>query len=312
MAFHRNIGENPNSINSLQRNQALQISNHLKGILITTLGVIILSPDAILMRLLNAETFTVLFWRGVSLSIGITVLMFIMYRRETVKQFLNIGKSGLLIAFMFALSTFCFTTAIQNTSIPNTLVIISTSPIFAALFSWLFLKEKVKLITWIAMLIIIAAIAAIMSSSLGSGSFLGDLSALGSAVFMAVMFTMTRRNKAVNMVPAMAISGIFAALIATLLLTTSRGTFVLAAESVPYLVLGGIFTSIAFALITLGPRYMPAPEVGLIMPLETVLGSYLGWVFLKEEPSMLTLVGGIVVIATLIIHAWLSLKQTQK
>jgi len=235
--------------------------------------------------------------------------MLIMYRKETIKQFIKIGKPGLLIALIFALSTLCFTSAIQNTSISNTLVIISTSPMFAALFSWIFLKEKIKLITWIAMIIIIGAIAAIMSKSFASGSFFGDFSAFGSAILMAISFTLTRRYKAINMVPAMAISGIIASLISIPFVIATGTTFALSTNAIPYLIFGGCFISIAFALITLGPRYMPAPEVGLIMPLETVLGSYLGWIFLREEPSMLTIVGGLVVITTLSIHAWLSLKD---
>ncbi len=264
------------------------------------------------MRMLNADTLTVLFWRGVSFFIGIIILMLVMYRQNTLQQFIKIGKPGLLIGVIFAFSTICFTAAIQNTSISNTLVIISTSPIFAALFSWIFLKEKIKMITWVAMLIIIAAITAIMSNSAASGGLLGDISAFGTSILMAISFTLTRRYKDTNMVPAMAISGLLAALIAIPLIITTGSTFALMPSVFPYLILAGITITIAFALITLGPRYMPAPEVGLIMPLETVLGSYLGWIFLREEPSMLTVIGGLVVIATLCIHAWLSLKATKK
>ena len=290
----------------------MQISDHLKGILITTLGVIILSPDAILLRLLNADTLTVLFWRGASLFVGITVLMLLIFKADTLKQFIKIGRPGLIIALVFASSTFCFTAAIQNTSISNTLVIISTSPMFAALFSWIFLKEKVKLITWIAMIIIIGAIAAIMSHSASEGSLFGDLCAFASSIFMAISFTIMRRHKQVSMIPAMAISGIFAMLMASPLIIKTESTFLLSSNAIPYLILAAIFISIAFALITLGPRYMPAPEVGLIMPLETVLGSYLGWIFLQEEPNRLTIIGGIIVIVALFIHAWLSLKDSKK
>ncbi len=287
----------------------MQISDHLKGILLTTAGVIILSPDAILMRLLNADTWTILFWRGITFSFGITLLMFLMYRRDTIRQFMKIGKPGIIMGIIFSLSTLCFTVAIQNTSISNALVIISTSPMFGALFSWIFLKEKIKVITWIAMLVIFAAIVTIMSNSFASGGLLGDISAFGTSIFMATSFTITRRYKAVNMVPAMAISGVMATLIAIPLIITSTDSFLLSSNAIPYLIATGVFVTIAFALITLGPRYMPAPEVGLIMPLETVLGSYLGWLYLKEEPSLLTLVGGVVVIVTLIIHALLSLKK---
>jgi len=290
----------------------LQISDHLKGILLTTTGVIILSPDAILMRLLNADTWTILFWRGITFSSGITLLMLLMYRRGTIQQFIKIGKPGVIIGIIFSLSTLCFTVAIQNTSISNTLVIISTSPMFGALFSWIFLKEKIKIITWVAMVIIFVATAAIMYNSFASGGLVGDISAFGTSIFMATTFTIMRRYKEVNMVPAMAISGIAATLMAIPLIIASTSSFLLTANAIPYLIATGILVPIAFALITLGPRYMPAPEVGLIMPLETVLGSYLGWLFLKEQPSELTLIGGILVIAILIIHASLSLKKPIK
>ena len=288
----------------------MQNSDHLKGILLTTAGVIILSPDAILMRLLNADTWTILFWRGITFSTGITLLMLLMYRRGTIQQFIKIGKPGVIIGIIFSLSTLCFTVAIQNTSISNTLVIISTSPMFGALFSWIFLKEKIKIITWVAMVIIFVATATIMYNSFASGGLVGDISAFGTSIFMATTFTIMRRYKEVNMVPAMAISGIAATLMAIPLIIASTSSFLLTANAIPYLIATGILVHIAFALITLGPRYMPAPEVGLIMPLETVLGSYLGWLFLKEQPSELTLIGGILVIATLIIHTSLSLKKT--
>ncbi len=287
----------------------MHISDHLKGILITTLGVIILSPDALIIRLLNADTWTVMIWRGTAFAIGITLIMLLTYREKTIQQFIKIGKPGLMIGLFFGCSNLCFTAAIQNTSIANTLVIIATSPMFAALFTWMFLGEKIKTITWVAMLIIFASIFVIMSDSLETGGILGDLSAFGSAIFIAISFTFTRRHKEVNMVPAMALSGILIALVSIPAILSTGGTFKLLPEVVPFLILGGAISSTAFALITLGPRYMPAPEVSLIMPLETVLGTYLGWLFISEKPSSLTIIGGIIIILTLVAHSWVSLKN---
>ncbi len=290
----------------------MQISEHLKGILITTLGVIILSPDALLIRLLNTDTWTAVFWRGVAFAVGILVLMLLTYRQKTVQQFKKVGKAGLLIGLIFGFSSLCFTASIQNTSIANTLVIIATAPVFASLFSWLFLKEKVHLRTGIAMLIVFTAIASIMSNSFQAGGFWGDLFALGTAIFMATSFTLTRRHKEINMVPAMVLSGIVSAFIASLIISNTTGSYKLNSDAIPYLILGGLVVTIAFALITLGPRYISAPEVSLIMPLEIVFGSYLGWIFLSERPSNLTIIGGFAVVLTLIIHSWLSLKAQQK
>lgn len=288
------------------------MSQHLKGILITTLGVLILSPDALLIRLLYADTWAVIFWRGLVFSAGITILMLLSYRSNTLSQFKKIGKPGLLIGVIFGLSSLLFATSIQNTSIANTLVIISTSPAFAAIFSWYFLKEKIPLRTLIAMFIIFVTIAAIMSDSLEVGSFFGDLCAMGTSILIAISFTYTRKHKETNMVPAMAISGLISAAIAAIVTINVHDSLKLEPEVIPYLILAGIVISTAFALITLGPRYIPAAEVSLIMPLETVFGSYLGWIFLQEKPPMLTLLGGIIIITTLTIHAWITLKSSKE
>ena len=288
----------------------MQISDHLKGILLTTIGVIILSPDAILMRLLYADTWTLAFWRGIAFATGITTIMLLLHGKNAIGRFIATGKAGLLISLVFSCSILTFTFAIQNTSIANTLIIISTSPMFAALLSRFFLGEKISLNTWVAIFIILAAIMAISFNSLESGDIYGDISALGTAMCIAISFTLMRRHKEVNMVPAMALSGIIVAVIASLIIFAMGGTMKLKPEAIPYLIMMGIVTSTAFAFITLGPRYISAPEVSLIMPLETVMGSYLAWVFLSEAPSIITIIGGLIVILTLTIHSWLSLKKT--
>jgi len=285
------------------------MSQHLKGLLITTLGVLILSPDALLIRLLHADTWTVVFWRGLAFSIGTTLIMLLIYRQDTIRQFIKIGKPGLMIGLIFGFSSLLFTTAIQNTSIANTLVIVSTSPAFAALFSWIFLKEMIQLRTFVTMIIIFAAIAMIMWNSIKADGFWGDLSAVGTSILIAISFTFTRKHKETNMVPAMALSGLIGAGIAGVVAISTQTALRLEPEAIPYLILSGIVISTAFALITLGPRYITAPEVSLIMPLETVFGSYLGWIFLSEKPTIITLIGGLIIILTLVIHTWLTHKK---
>jgi len=61
-------------------------------------------------------------------------------------------------------------------------------------------------------------------------------------------------------------------------------------------------------LVLLGPRYLPAPEVGLILLLETVLGPYWVWLALGEDPGARALAGGAIVIGVLVLHSALSLR----
>ena len=67
--------------------------------------------------------------------------------------------------------------------------------------------------------------------------------------------------------------------------------------------------AIPFVLITLAPRYITAAEVNLFFLLETVLGPFWVWLVIKEQPSAETIVGGVVIIATIATHSILSLKK---
>ena len=128
-----------------------------------------------------------------------------------------------------------------------------------------------------------------MSGSIGGENLVGDFFALITAVMMGFTFTLTRKYKDVNMVPVNAIGGLIAALIAFLM----ANQITVPAEVVRYIIAMGVILSISFSLITIAPRYMPAAEVGMIMPLETVLGSLIAWYVISEAPTMNAIIGGL-------------------
>ncbi len=274
------------------------MTNHLKGLLMSFIGVIILSPDSLLIRLADADSWTVLFWRGLLMSIGVTILLLFTYRSKTIDEIKKIGRGGLW--------TFVF--AIMLTSIANTLVIISTSPIWIAIISWLTLGEKASLVTWLAMIVVFIGIYIVMSANFGGQNLVGDLFALITAILMGFVFTLVRKYKAVNMVPTMSIGGIIAALIALIF----APTIAIKPEAIIYVISMGVILSISFSLITLAPRYMPAAEVGMIMPLETVLGTLIAWKVIHEAPSSNAIIGGTIVVVTLFCYAWYSANLASK
>ena len=75
------------------------------------------------------------------------------------------------------------------------------------------------------------------------------------------------------------------------------------------LLLGLLLLPVAFGLLTLGPRYITAPEVSLLMLLETAIGPLIVWLALGETPSDLALIGGGIVLGTLILHALVGLRR---
>ena len=65
----------------------------------------------------------------------------------------------------------------------------------------------------------------------------------------------------------------------------------------------------ALGLLTVGPRYITAPEVSLLLPIETVVGPLIVWAVLGEKPSTAALFGGALVIAALTVHSYIGLRS---
>jgi len=284
------------------------VNSHIKGLLIAFFGILILTPDAVLVRLADSNSWTVLFWRGIFFATGIIVILLITYRSKAINELINIGKEGVLIGLLTALGGTSFVLAIHYTSIAKTLVIISISPIMVAIVSLIMLKEKPALYTWLSMIIVFIGIYIVMSGDTSGINLMGNLFALAAVVIGGFSFTLLRKYKNVNMVPAMAVNGIVIALIGFVF----ADSLVLSSQSMLYILASGVVLAVSFSLITIAPQYIPAPEVAMFFPLGTVLGTLMAWIVVKEQPSSNALIGGSIVIVTLFCHAWYSTKLAQK
>ena len=284
------------------------MNSHLKGLLIAFFGIVILTPDAVLVRLADSNSWTVLFWRGIFFAAGIIVILLITYRSKAVNELINIGKGGVLIGLLTALGGTSFILAIHYTSIAKTLVIISISPIMVAIVSLIMLKEKPALYTWLSMILVFIGIYIVMSGDTSGMNLMGNLFALAAVVIGGFSFTLLRKYKNVNMVPAMAVNGIAIALIGFVF----ADSLVLSSQSMLYILARGVVLAVSFSLITIAPQYIPAPEVAMFFPLGTILGTLMAWIVVKEQPPSNALIGGSIVIVTLFCHAWYSTKLTQK
>jgi drug/metabolite transporter (DMT)-like permease len=280
------------------------LTDHQKGLLFCILGVLTLTPDSLLVRLIGAEPFTLLVWRGSLQALAIFAFLAVVYRTRAMAEILAIGRTGVLLAVVFTGSTLFFIVALSLTAVADVLVIVAVAPLAAALLSRCFLGEGIPLRTWLAIAATLTGIALLVYEDLGSGSLLGDFAALGCALCIGASFTITRHGRAVSMVPAMALAGAITAVVALVPALLLEGGLGLAGAPLGYaLIMGLLVVPLSFSLITLGPRYLPAAEVGLLMLLETVLGPLWVWLALDERPGDLALLGGLIVLATLAGHS---------
>ena len=284
------------------------MNNHLKGLLIAFFGVLMLTPDPVLVRLADADTFTILFWRGIFYALGVLAILFATYRKNTFKELKNIGRPGIWIGILSGIGGVTFIAAIQYTSIAKVLVIISTAPMVVAIISWVIINEKPKLYTWISMLIIVTGIYIVMKGDTGTLNVMGSSLAVISIIAGGYSFALTRKYSNVNMVPAMIVN----ALVVSCVGLAFSSSFYLPFDSLIYVIAGGILLAIAFSLITLAPRFIPASEVAMFMPLGTIFGIISAWLVINEQPSSSSILGGSIVVITLFFHAWYSSKLQTK
>jgi drug/metabolite transporter (DMT)-like permease len=284
------------------------LTDHMKGLGITATGVIVLSPDALLLRLLSIDPFTTVFWRGLLMFVTLTAAMAIVHRGRVQDAFHAVGRWGLLSSAIYGVNLVAFVYSIANTAAANTLVIIASAPLFAAIWSRIFLRERVAPETWIATTLVIFGIAVVFWDGLGRGTWKGDVAALVTSICLSANFTVLRHRKHINMVPATALgalwgcAAVLAIGLAAPLSPNPRDVVVLA-------VLGFFVAPVAFGLITIGPRYITAPEVGLLMLLETILGPLWVWLALGQRASDVALSGGALVVVTLLAYFTIRLRR---
>ena len=283
------------------------MSSHAKGLLIAALAVLFITPDTLLIRLGGQEYGVTLFWRSLFTAVGLSLLIIAMNGRRTVQRIKALGRPGLLVALLFSLSNLTFLAAVQITTVANTLVIISSAPVFAALIGRAFLHERVPVRMWITTTIVITAIGFIFADGLGGVKWWGNLCALISALTLAITFTMTRHADDIDMTPALAGSSLISMVIAFFLATS---VIVPSTTLVIFAILGG-FLTLAFTLLFIAPRYIPAAEVSLIMPLETVFGTGLVWIVIGEEPSLRAIIGGSAIIVALTVNSVIGIHQNR-
>lgn len=281
---------------------------HSRGIAIATFGVVVLSFDAILVRLTVASGWDIVFWRGWLIFLALGAYLLIRYRPvslpATRRQWLAAG----VITVLYGVDTSLFVFSVSLTRVANTVVLLSCSPFFAAIFSWVFLGERVRLRTWMAIVAGMAGVLVVFSGSLELGTSLGDLLALLLAVFVGVTMTVLRSVPDLPRTPLVCGSGAVAGLLAWPL----ADPLSLSASSYGWLALMGLLQMpVASVLLMTATRYLPAPEVSLFLLIETVLGPLWVWLALGEEPPSLTLIGGAVILGAIAVHSWLQLRETR-
>ena len=280
----------------------MQILYKLPGYILVCFGGFCLSWGGFIIRSFEqASVWQILFLRSFFFLLGLTVFLFIVYKKNTLIKIKTSGLPALLGGFVLSFSFIAFVVAMSNTTVANVVFIISTQTMFLALFGFIYLKEKVSLIGSLSIFLAMSGILVMVGDSVSSGSLFGNLVALAIPINFAVLVMIIRKYKNLDMVPAIFYSGIFSCLYGLILSESFSFTF---HDIFMGFLLGVPQLALGFICITIGSRTTPSATIGLLMLSETLFAPIWVWIFLGEIPPLSVFIGGLVIILAIFLKSF--------
>jgi len=282
------------------------LTDQQKGSLLAFTAVFLITPDSLFIRLSNIETWGLLFYRGAIPFVTVLLGLLMVYKTNFFKLLFSMGRPGIFYAVTFSITNITFLISIQNTNVANTLIMIAMAPMISAVLGAFFLKENPDKKTWITIFVTFLAAIYIFYDSIQLGNFFGDIFGLITATGLAIGAVVVRSAKDRNLVPSAAVGKLLVAIFAIFFVEN----FELVETDIYIVPLMCILcVAIPFVLVTIAPRFITAAEVNLFFLLETIIGPVWVWLIIKEQPSLETIQGGLVIITAIAIHSYMSLKK---
>ena len=284
------------------------LSNQQKGSLLAFVGVMFITPDSLFIRLSTIGTWELLFYRGAIPFFFVLIGLLFFYKKNFLNALLKIGYVGIFYIISFSACNITFIISIQNTNVANTLIMVALAPMLSAILAAIFLKEPTNKNTWTAIFVTFFSVTFIFYDSIQLGNIKGDIYGFITALGLAINANLARYAKDIDLVPSAVIGKLVVAIFAFFFVDN----FYLSGMDLFIVPLMCVMcVAIPFVLVTIAPRFISAPEVNLFFLLEVILGPIWVWFIIKEQPSLQTIIGGIIIIITIALHSFLALKKTQ-
>ena len=280
----------------------MQLTDKQKGIALSLIGVLVITPDSLLIRLISMPSWELLFYRGLVPFVFLLILLLLYYKKNFLHSILVTGLPGIFYAILIALGNTTFVISIQNTNVANTLIMIALTPFATAILSSIFLKEHPSQRMWFTIIACFIVVLFIFYDSYQGNRMYGDFFGLLTAILIGGSAVVVRYSKLVNFLPSLLIAKFLMLLIPILFIQSFPESLIIDLREFYLIIAMGICLFIALSFITLAPRYIPAYEVEIFFVLETILGPLWVWLIIHEQPTTKTIIGGICIILIIMSH----------
>ena len=289
----------------------VELKNHKAAVPVVLIAGLFWSFGPYVVRHIDqAETlpWQYLFTRGIVIFV---LLNFYLYLEEGLLFYKNYLKGGfptLIGGIGLGSAMMSFIWSITHTTAAVTLLCLAAMPFIAALLGFLFLKEKIALNVWIAILIATVGIIIMSGGNIQNSSFFGVIFGLLSATGFAVFSVTLRWKKETPKFTTVAIAGLFCAIISLIIIITKDLNFLSSGKNQALFATHGTLVCLGLILYSIGSKNIPAADLTLLSLTEVVGGIFwvwLPWLGVNEIPSTNTIIGGFLIFVSIFYYSLL-------
>ena len=275
----------------------MRTSYYRTALLLVIASSVANSANGLVVRSLDsADAWQIVFYRSWFLA-GALAVVFAVQSRGRVRAALRDLRPWMVVgSFMIAAVNTCFILSITHTTVANTMFLLSGAPFFAALLGWLVLGENVERGVWWAMSVALGGMAVMLWDGFGAGTLFGNSLALLAAFCFGAFAVVLRKGRGVNMLPIVVLGAVLGGVSGGVM---SGGALAVPLRDAALLFLwGALLSGTVHVIFTWGSRHVPGAELTLLILIEFILSPMWVWLFIDERPSLATLIGGALVLAS--------------
>ena len=248
-----------------------------------------------------------LFFRGSIIFLVLNIYLFLAEGLKFTKNYNKIGLSGLIGGVSLGIANISFILSITTTTAAVTMMMLATQPFVAAILAYVFLKEKISMTTFIAIVVAAGGIIFMSLDSKGEGSLFGLINGLLSSLGFAGFTVSLRWRRKTPKFTTVAIAGIFCAAVAILVLIFNDDNIFISVKNSSLSALHGFLVCSGLILFSIKSKDLPATDLTLLSLTEVLGGIF--WVWLpifgiNEVPTINTLIGGGIITTAIIFYAF--------
>ena len=236
-----------------------------------------------------------LFTRGLVIFILLNLYLYFEEGLDFYKNYFKVGISGVLGGIGLGTAMMTFIWSITNTSAAVTLLCLAAMPFITALLGFLFLREKISLTVWVAILVATFGIVVMAFGTGGTNSLPGLVFGLASALGFSVFSVTLRWRKETPKFTTVAIAGLFCFLFSSVMLILNDSQFLSSSKNEALFATHGTLVCAGLILYSIGSKNIPAADLTLLSLTEVIGGIFwvwLPWLGINEVPATNTIIGG--------------------